>query len=101
MAYNPGRSNGEVEQNPVRSTAVVDDLFDELFLRGLIGLLVYLIANEVDWSVGASARRREGADGTLPKFACTEVERQQAMRGSVREQDLFAQRGKRATDRRH
>src|SRR6267378_4111072 len=75
----------------MRASAIVDDLLGELLLCGFVAsLLVHIVADEIDGRVGAAAGRREGADGALTKFAGAEVERQQAVRGGVGEQDFFS-----------
>ena len=81
------------------AAAVVDDLFGELLLRGVVAsLLVDVVADQIDGCVGAAAGRREGADGALAKFAGAEVERQQTVRGRVGEEDLLSHGRESATD---
>src|ERR1700723_2041275 len=83
----------------MRAAAVVDDFISKVILGGRITSgLVHVVADEVDWGVGAAAGRREGADGALTKFARPEVERQQTVRGSVSQQDLLAHRRERTAD---
>src|ERR1700761_1924103 len=90
----PAGTDGEIKQNAVGSAAVVDDVLGKQFLRVLTGrLVVDIVADEVDGSVGAATWRREGADGSVTEFAGTEVERQQAVGGGVGEENLFAHGG--------
>ena len=54
------------------ASAVVDDLLGELLLCGFVAsLLIDVVADQIDWRVGAAAGWREGADGALAKFAGT------------------------------
>ncbi len=57
-----------------------------------------VVADEVDGCVGAAAGRREGADGSLAKFAGAEVERQQTVGGGVGEEDFFSHGRESASD---
>src|SRR6267378_2697614 len=83
----------------MRASAIVDDLLGELLLCGFVAsLLVHIVADEIDWRVGAAAGWREGADGALTKFAGAEVERQQAVRGGVGEKDFFSHGREGTTD---
>ena len=50
------------------------------------------VADHVHCGIGASTRRREGADYTRVQLLGTKVKRQKTMRSCVRQQHLFAKR---------
>ena len=56
VANDPSRTRRQIQQDAMRSAAVVDDLLDQQFLRGLVAdSLIDVVADQVDGRVGAAA----------------------------------------------